>query len=139
MRFVVTFNLSLILFWGFEKVFKDIKMENTKTGTRITIKVSYSFKSIVRSFQLPEDSCLYKYFVENNHIITRDNKLLRTGIPELDEQVKELAQNNIEMQSDFMHDGHPMDILVWRNDKPVYFIKDYFSENEIQEIITKML
>lgn len=73
-------------------------MENTKTGTRITIKVSYSFKSIVRSFQLPEDSCLYKYFVENNHIITRDNKLLRNGIPELDEQVKELAQNNIEMQ-----------------------------------------
>ena len=114
-------------------------MENTKTGTRITIKVSYSFKSIVRSFQLPEDSCLYKYFVENNHIITRDNKLLRHGIPELDEQVKELAQNNIEIQSDYMHDGHPMDILVWRNDKPVYFIKDYFSESEIQEIITKML
>ena len=114
-------------------------MENTKTGTRITIKVSYSFKSIIRSFQLPEDSCLYKYFVENNHIITRDNKLLRTVIPELDEHVKELAQNNIEMQSDYMHDGHPMDILVWRNDKPVYFINDYFSENEIQEIITKML
>ena len=114
-------------------------MENTKTGTRITIKVSYSFKSIVRSFLLPEDSCLYKYFVENNHIITRDNKLLRTVIPELDEHVKELAQNNIEMQSDYMHDGHPMDILVWRNDKPVYFIKDYFSESEIQEIITKML
>lgn len=114
-------------------------MENTKTGTRITIKVSYSFKSIIRSFQLPEDSCLYKYFVENNHIITRDHKLLRNGIPELDEQVKELAQNNIEMQSDYMHDGHPMDILVWRNDEPVYFIKDYFSENEIQEIITKML
>ena len=101
-------------------------MENTKTGTRITIKVSYSFKSIVRSFQLPEDSCLYKSFVENNHIITRDNKLLRNGIPELDEQVKELAQND---KVPFMP----------RNDKPVYFIKDYFSENEIQEIITKML
>ena len=114
-------------------------MENTKNGTRITIKVSYSFKSIVRSFLLPEDSCLYKYFVENNHIIIRDNKLLRTGIPELDEQVKELAQNNIEMQSDFMHDGHPMDILVWRNDKPVYFIKDNFFFFVLQEIITKML
>lgn len=99
-------------------------MENTKTGTRITIKVSYSFKSIVRSFQLPEDSCLYKYFVENNHIITRDNKLLRNGISELDEKVKELAQNNIEMQSDYMYDGHPMNISVWRNDEPVYFIKD---------------
>lgn len=114
-------------------------MDNTKIETPITIKVSYSFKSIVRSFQLPEESCLYKYFVKNNHIITRDNKLLRHGIPELDEQVKELAQNNIEMQGDYMHDGHPMDILVWRNDRPVYFIKDYFSENEIQEIITKML
>lgn len=114
-------------------------MDNTKIETPITIKVSYSFKSIIRSFQLPEESCLYKYFVKNNHIITRDDKLLRNGISELDEQLKELAQNNIEMQSDYMHDGHPMDIWVWRNDRPVYFIKDYFSENEIQEIITKML
>lgn len=114
-------------------------MDNTKIETPITIKVSYSFKSIIRSFKLPEESCLYKYFVKNNHIITRDDKLLRNGISELDEQLKELAQNNIEMQSDYMHDGHPMDIGVWRNDRPVYFIKDYFSENEIQEIITKML
>lgn len=114
-------------------------MENTKIETPITIKVSYIYKSIVRAFQLPEESCLYKYFVENNHIVTQDKNLVRNGIPELDEQVKELAQNNIEKQIDYMHDGHPVDIMVWRNDKLVYFIKDYFSENEIQEIITSML
>ena len=114
-------------------------MENTNIETPTTIKVSYSFKSIVRSFQLSEESCLYKYFAQNNHIITRYDKLVRNGILELDGQVKELDQNNIEMQSDYKHDGHPMNICVWRNNKLVYFIQDYFSESEIQEIITQIL
>lgn len=114
-------------------------MENTKNVSHITIKVSYNYKSIVRSFSLSDESCLYEYFVLHNHVITRDDKLLRNGTPELDEQIKKLAQKNIEVQDDYMHDGHPTDIAVWRNDKLVYFIKDYYSEDEIQEIITKML
>ena len=114
-------------------------MENTKIEVPITIKVSYSYKSFYYSFLLSEESCLYKYFVKNNHIITRDDKLFRSGILRLDEQIKELAQTNIEKLDGYKHDGHPRDIFVWRNDEPVYYIKDYFSENKTQEIITKML
>lgn len=114
-------------------------MENTKMENPFTINVTYSYKSIVRSFLLSEESYLYKYFVMHNHVITRNNKLCREGDTQLDEQIKKLVQSNIEKQNDYKHDGHPMDIIVWRNDKPVYFMKNYFSENEIQEIITKML
>ena len=114
-------------------------MENTKIEVHINIKVSYSYKSFYYSFLLSEESCLYKYFVKNNHIITRDDKLFRSGILRLDKQIKKLAQNNIEKLDAYKHDGYPRDIVVWRNEKPVYYIKDYFSEDEIQEIITNML
>lgn len=114
-------------------------MVNTKKETPFTIKVTYSYKSIDRSFLLPEECCLYKYFVQHNHVISRNKKLCREGITKLDEQIKNLAQCNLEKQKDFMHDGHPMNIIVWRNDEPVYFLKDYFSENDIQKIITKIV
>ena len=65
--------------------------------------------------------------------------LCKTGCTMLDEQIKKLAQSNLEKQNDYMHDGHPMNIIVWRNDEPVYFLKDYFSENDIQKIITKIV
>lgn len=114
-------------------------MKNTPKRDPISIKVSYSYKSTSRSFLISEDSCLYKYFVRHNHIIIQDNKLFREGTSELDEQIKKLAQKNIMMQADYRCNEHPMNIAVWRGDQLVYFIKDYFSENEIQEIITKML
>lgn len=113
-------------------------MENTKIENSFTIKVTYSYKSIVRSFFLSEGSCLYEYFVRHNHVISRNNELCREGFTKLDEQIKKLAQSNIEKQNDYNHDGYPMDIIVWRNDIPVYFMKHYYSENEIQEIITKI-
>ena len=59
-------------------------MENTKKETPFTIKVTYSYKSIDRSFLLPEESCLYEYFVQHNHVITRNNKLCREGDTQLD-------------------------------------------------------
>ena len=53
-------------------------MENTKIENSFTIKVTYSYKSIVRSFLLSEGSCLYEYFVRHNHvIIIRKTKCFR--------------------------------------------------------------
>lgn len=75
-------------------------MENTKIGNPFTIKVTYRYKSIDRSFLLSKESCLYKYFVKHNHVISRNKELCREGSTKLDEQIKKLAQCNLEKQKD---------------------------------------
>lgn len=114
-------------------------MEKPKQETSKIIKVTYYYKQKGYSFLIPEECCLYKHFVENDYIVTKDDKLLRMGTDRLDSLIKDLSQKDLAKQPDYKNDGHPMNITVCCDENPVYYIKDYFSDGDVIRIINNMV
>lgn len=110
-------------------------MENMRKEDSSTIKVEYMYKGKYYSFILEESNL--KLF-EQNCYITK-GELFYISNPEIDKEIKQLAEEHLKLQTDYLHDGHPMNIFVYRDGKHVYFIPDYYSEEEKQNFISKIL